>query len=125
MKILLVENNDEIRSNLKNELEQIGYQCFSTSKGQNGFEIIKSKKIDLVIISYDLPWPDWDGVETAVIIKKNNPQVFIILMTDENLDQDFVFSHGVDKIVNLTNIISCIQKIEEKSYECRRNSQKN
>jgi CheY-like chemotaxis protein len=58
-KILIIEDNDEIRENTAELLELHHYDVFTAEEGGEGFEVAKQQKPDLIIC--DIMMPDTDG----------------------------------------------------------------
>jgi len=78
-KILVVEDEENIRLLYKEELQDSGYEVIQAS---NGMEAIKKYDLhcpDLIIL--DIQLPELDGIETMNIIRKKSKDVPIILCT--------------------------------------------
>ena len=86
-KIMLVEDEDDIRAIAKISLEKIGH--FSVkycASGKEALEIVEDFKPDLIIL--DRLMPEMDGVETLKALKEipvanKIPIVFMTAKTDE------------------------------------------
>jgi len=80
MKILLVEDYDEIRDMLKSILESYGHYVIAAS-GRKGAEMILcSCKFDVVITDKDLPNED-EGIMLLGLARKENPDAVILLVS--------------------------------------------
>lgn len=84
MNILLVEDNKAIVKALKYSLEQNNYQVVSAERKEKALEILKSKKIDLIIL--DITLPDGNGFDLYEIIRKKYriSTIFLTARDDEN-----------------------------------------
>lgn len=84
MNILLVEDNKAIVKALKYSLEQNNYQVLSAEGEEGALEILKSKKIDLIIL--DITLPDGNGFDLYEIIRKKYriSTIFLTARDDEN-----------------------------------------
>lgn len=84
MNILLVEDNKAIVKALKYSLEQNNYQVLSAEGKEEALEILKSKKIDLIIL--DITLPDGNGFDLYEIIRKKYriSTIFLTARDDEN-----------------------------------------
>ena len=71
-KILVIEDNEEIRENTVEMLELNNYKVFSAKNGNIGFQLAKNHQPDLVIC--DMMMPDTDGRE-FLHLAKNHPAV--------------------------------------------------
>lgn len=78
--ILLVEDNEEIRTYVKEHLEQY-YQVLEADNGSDAFEIILKEFPDLVVT--DIMMPGIDGLELCSLIKNNlqTGHIPVILLT--------------------------------------------
>ena len=61
MRLLLVEDNQEISHSIKKGLEQDGYAVDVAYKGYKGFDLAATEDYDLIIL--DLMLPEIDGLE--------------------------------------------------------------
>lgn len=77
--ILVVDDELGYRDMLQMDLTGQGFNVFTAGGGLEALEILKKKKIDLVVT--DMKMPDMDGLDTVIAIKKNHPGIPIILMT--------------------------------------------
>jgi len=58
-KILIIEDNDEIRENTAELLELNHYNVFTAEEGGKGFELAKQQKPDVILC--DIMMPETDG----------------------------------------------------------------
>lgn len=58
-KILIIEDNDEIRENTAELLELHNYDVFTAEEGTEGFELAKKHEPDLILC--DIMMPETDG----------------------------------------------------------------
>ncbi|WP_291578219.1 response regulator transcription factor [Clostridium sp. UBA6640] len=97
-KILIVEDDEDIRNILKLYLEGQSYEIL---KAENGAEAMKQlvKQPDLVIL--DLMLPDIDGLSICKSIRKKYYYP-IIMITAKNADQDKILglSYGADDYIS-------------------------
>ncbi|MBT4100359.1 MAG: response regulator [Gemmatimonadetes bacterium] len=61
MKILLVDDNADVRMTLAAMLSRLGYEVTSVESAEAAFERLAANPIDLILSDYNLP--DVDGVE--------------------------------------------------------------
>ena len=78
-KILVVEDEENIRLLYKEELQDLGYDVFQASNGREAIKEFDLHRPDLIIL--DIQLPDIDGIETMNIIRKKSRDVPIILFT--------------------------------------------
>ena len=77
--VLIVEDDEDARSNMVDILSLDGYQIKSASKCAPAIELIESQNFDAVIVDWRLP--DGDGSELVPIIKRELPNSPVIVVT--------------------------------------------
>lgn len=77
-KVLIIEDNTEVRENLAEILELDGYQCLTAENGKIGVEAAMENKPDLIIC--DIMMPVLDGFGVLKIINKNKDLMHIPFM---------------------------------------------
>ncbi|MGR3310449.1 MAG: sigma-54-dependent transcriptional regulator [Candidatus Brocadiales bacterium] len=77
--ILVVEDEENIRTALVKILDKEGYNTLSASEGREALNIIREKDINLVLA--DLKMPIMDGLELLTVCKMIKPNVEFILIT--------------------------------------------
>lgn len=77
--ILLVEDNDDLRSMLKQSLEKRNHKIIEASNGREALNKFKSVMTDLVIT--DILMPEQDGIGLIVELKKLKPELLIIAIS--------------------------------------------
>lgn len=84
-KILIVEDDAQIRGFITYALQSEGYKCISSGNGQGAMIAILTQSVDLILL--DLGLPDMDGID---IIKKVREwsTVPIIIVSARDLDKE-------------------------------------
>ncbi len=85
-KILLVEDNPDVRDFLKATLESDGFQVFTAANGIKLISNIRIEKPDLILLDIELPWVD--GFELCKAVKahpdyRRIPIIFVSVRTRE------------------------------------------
>ncbi|MEG0297144.1 MAG: response regulator transcription factor [Clostridium sp.] len=98
-KILLVEDEESIRSFLKINLKRNNYEIFEASSGERGLEIAKSNKIEVAIL--DVMLPGIDGYEVCHKLREMHPSLGIIMLTAKGQDMDKIMGleYGADDYI--------------------------
>ncbi len=78
-RILIIDDETEIRLLLKEILEGDGYAVCLADGGAAGLAVLEREHIDVVIT--DIIMPDKEGLETIMEIKQNWPALKIIAMS--------------------------------------------
>lgn len=77
--ILIVDDEKDIRTALTGILEDEGYQVMSAESGAEGIESARQELPDLILL--DIWMPGMDGLETLEILKREYPQVTVIMIS--------------------------------------------
>ena len=88
--ILVIDDEKDILKLLQYNLEKEGYQVLSALTGEEGFEIARAKKPDLVVL--DLMLPGMDGLEICRLLKSDpgTRHIPIIMLTAKGSEIDQV-----------------------------------
>lgn len=82
-KILVIDDEDVVRSLLNDTLSEKGYSVVTVGDGEEGYQEAMTNNYDLIIIDFMLPGDD--GIKIIEHIKKNEPDAVIILITGCNV----------------------------------------
>ena len=78
-KILITDDDDQLRTSFSKLLTEEGYDVVTAASGEAGIEIVKTTKLDLVIL--DVRLPGMNGLETFKEIKKIDATLPAIIVT--------------------------------------------
>jgi DNA-binding NtrC family response regulator len=78
-KILIIDDDPNIRKTLSDILKVKGYTTFSAQNGRDGMEFTKHTPVNLAII--DLGLPDISGLEVLDLLKADDPFIEAIILT--------------------------------------------
>ena len=94
--ILIVDDDDSIRSLLNQELGDAGYNITQASNGKEALNCVRNQKPDLIIL--DIMMPEMNGFDVAAVLK-NDPQTMDIPIIVLSVVQDKTrgFRIGVDR----------------------------
>ena len=88
MIILIIEDDVSILRGLKDNLTFEGYQVHTSPDGLEGLKLALEKHIDLLLL--DIMLPGMNGYEICRRLKKDKPQVPIIMITARGSEMDTV-----------------------------------
>lgn len=77
--ILVVDDEDRVRTSLRKHLQDAGYQVIEASGGAQAMELFGAIHIDLVIL--DLYMDDMDGIEFTIRLRQRAPSAKIIAIS--------------------------------------------
>lgn len=99
--ILIIDDEEDIRSIIKYNLEKEGFFVRDASNGEIGLKLIAEKKPDLVIL--DVMMPGLDGIEVCEAIRNNADynSILICMLTARNEDYSQIagLNSGADDYV--------------------------
>ncbi len=79
-KIMVVDDDEDIRDVAKDTLESFGYEVFCADNGEKALEIIR-KENDIHLFLLDLRLPELNGIDLCIRIRKNDPVSIIYAIT--------------------------------------------
>ncbi len=85
IKLLIVEDEEEICTIVKSVFERRGYHVVVAHSGKEAMQAIQEKP-HLIILDKILP--DVDGFDLLKDIRKENTEVKVIIVSAENLDEN-------------------------------------
>ena len=91
--ILIVEDDDFFREQIKKKLVSEGFEVLEAPNGERGVEVIEEKKPDLILL--DLLLPNIDGFEVLLKIKANKEVASIPVIILSNLGQPEDIERGL------------------------------
>lgn len=94
-KILIVDDEEFVTDALEGFFHSKGYRIFKAEDGQTCLNVIKSEKLDLVLL--DIKLPKVDGIEILKLLRRDNPQIRVVIMTAYDMEyKTMVDSIGCD-----------------------------
>ncbi len=77
--ILVVDDEDALRTVLSTELASAGYKVGTATDGDEAISEVQNKKFDLILL--DIKMQRVDGFEVLKFVKKNYPGTKVIMLT--------------------------------------------
>lgn len=113
--ILVVDDEEALRTVLSSELVGAGYDVSTASDGDEAISTVQNKKFDLVLL--DIKMPRVDGFEVLKFIKKTYPSVKVIMLTGFADLKNAIESkkHGAEDFVSkpydLVDLLTTIERV--------------
>jgi two-component system alkaline phosphatase synthesis response regulator PhoP len=100
MRILVVEDEEQIRKMIKFNLEIDGFDVITADNGRKALEIINQQHFDLLIL--DVMLPEVDGFQICQQVRIRNAKVGIIIVSakDTSADRIHGLKMGADDYLN-------------------------
>ncbi len=86
VKVLLVEDEDNIRQFTKINLVREGFEIIEAESGEKGVELAEKHNPDVAVL--DIMLPGIDGFEVCKILRRKYPNIVIIMLTAKTQDTD-------------------------------------
>jgi DNA-binding response OmpR family regulator len=99
-KVLVLEDEDNIRSFVVINLKRAGYETIEAASGEEALEQLRRNQ-DIRVAILDIMLPDMDGFEVCRRIRASNAKIGIIMLTARTQEMDKVtgFMTGADDYV--------------------------
>ncbi|MBO8160742.1 MAG: response regulator [Thermosipho sp. (in: Bacteria)] len=115
-RILVIEDEENMRLLIKEELEDSGYEVVEAKSGEEGLAKFKEETFDLVTV--DIEMPGMNGLEVAGKIREMKKDAKIIILTAYSHYKSDLASWAADAYVvkssDLTELKDTISKIISK-----------
>jgi DNA-binding NtrC family response regulator len=110
-RILLVEDNPGIRTNLASFLRAAGYRVNEAPNGKEAIELLRKDKVNLVLS--DIVMPELSGFSLLQHVRSARPEIPVILMSGFLFNPDQIVKQGaVDFITKPIMLSDLLSKVE-------------
>lgn len=89
LRILIIDDEDQFRSMLRQVLERASYEVVEAQDGNEGIQRCREAPMDLIIT--DILMPGKEGLETIMDLRREFPQVKIIAISGGGRTGDLNF----------------------------------
>ncbi len=117
-KILLVDDEKDIRDVLNLTLTDMGYEVFEAEDGDEAWRVFRD--IRPLIVLTDIKMPNMDGIELLQKIKRENPEAEVVMITGHG-DMDLAVkslkyeaTDFITKPINVHVLEIALQRVREK-----------
>lgn len=120
MRILIVEDEKSLSSEIKEFLEKEDYNCDQAFTGEDASELIAVNPYDFVLL--DIGLPDYNGLDLIKEAKEYNSEAYFIVITARGELEDKIkgFDLGADdylpKPFSLLELLSRVQAITRRKF---------
>ncbi len=115
-KILIVEDEKDIRKVLKENLTKLGYNIKEAENGLEALQILEENNFNFDLIISDLIMPEMDGYDFYKELQKRKPDIkflFISGYTDDTLDEIGIKLNKINFLKKPFNISELSNKIQQ------------
>ena len=111
-KVMIVDDEKNLRTLYETELAEAGYQVILASDGNEAMRLLESEKPDLVVLDIRMPGPD--GLETMGRLLSRNNRLPVILNTAYSSYKESFLSWSADAyVVKSSDLTELKSKIGE------------
>ena len=118
MRILIAEDERDIRELIEIHLIKDGYQVLTAKDGIEALDVFKSEALDLAVL--DVNMPKLNGFKVLNKIRKES-KIPVILLTARGSDEDKILGLGLGADDYLTKPISMVELVARIKAHFRRN----
>ena len=126
-KILIVEDDEKLRNELKIFLERNGFNAVIMDNFKNIVQDILNLKADLILLDINLPYVDGEFI-CKEIRKVSNIPIIMVTSRDSELDELISLNYGADQYVtkpyNIQILLAKINALLRRSKETDTNQNK-
>ena len=121
MRILVVEDEEQIRKIIRLNLEIEGFEVISTDNGRKAIEIADNQHFDIIIL--DVMLPEVNGFQICEQIRLRNSKVGIIIVSAKDTSSDRIMGlkYGADdyltKPFNLEELLLRVNNLVKRSTD--------
>ncbi len=111
-RLLIVEDEDNLRELYAEELEEEGYEISRAENGKAAIDLVKKESFDLVIM--DIRMPEMDGIEALGKVISLNKKIPVIIYTAySNYKSNFMTWTADAYLTKSSNLDELKEKIKE------------
>ena len=111
-RILIVEDDEKLRKELKIFLEKNGYEVKILEKFENAIQDILKENADLILLDINLPYTDGEYI-CKEIRKVSNLPIIMVTSRNSEIDELICLNNGADQyVVKPYNVQILLAKIE-------------
>ena len=109
-RILVVDDNDEVREVTEQMLREIGYSTIGVPSGQDTLDLLaRGEAFDLLVI--DIAMPGLDGVDTVRLARERQPGLKVLYVTgyaDLGAERQVADDHRIKKPFRFTELTAAV-----------------
>jgi CheY-like chemotaxis protein len=79
--ILVVEDNEGVRSLIQKKLQKLNYKVLTATNGKDALKIVEDMNDEIKLVITDLVMPVMGGVELSRLITSKHPSIKIVALT--------------------------------------------
>ncbi len=85
--VLLVDDEERILTVGREICKALGYKVMTAGSGKEALQIYSEKQDEINLVVLDMIMPEMNGLETFLALKKQNPDIKVLLSTGYSIDE--------------------------------------
>ena len=116
MRVLVIEDNVDLRDYLRLALESQEYEVLTARNGQEALGYLNGHPVDVVLT--DLFMPEMDGIETVAALRKQFPDIRVVAMSGRPgvdylaVARELGVKHTLRKPFEITELLAALKDAE-------------
>ena len=116
MRVLVIEDNAELRNYLRVALEALDFKVLTAENGVAAVKYALDHKIDVALI--DLFMPEMDGIETVAALRRQFPDIRVVAMSGRPgvdylaVARELGVKHTLRKPFEITELLAALKDAE-------------
>ena len=113
MRVLVIEDNAELRDYLRLALRSEGYEVLTARNGKEALALIDGQRLDAVVT--DLFMPEMDGIETITALRRKLPDVKVVAISGRpgvdylTVTRELGVQHTLRKPFGIAELVTALQ----------------
>ena len=115
--VLVAEDDNLIRTIFVEIVKGEGFDVVEADDGQRAFDLVTSRKIDMIIS--DMKMPEMSGFDLLVAVKKTHPEIPVTVITGFNSEyrEDDALAAGADAYITKPFKVADVAETLRRMYE--------
>jgi|WetSurSiteA1Bulk_404760.scaffolds.fasta_scaffold180871_1 CheY-like chemotaxis protein len=101
--VLVIDDDKIVRDSIEILLEMEGFDVRCCDSGPSAVELLQTMSFDIILTDYKMP--QMNGDEVPKLLRCHYPDIYIIGMSIEDMDEAFYIA-GADAFINKQQLIS-------------------
>jgi PAS domain S-box-containing protein len=114
--ILVVEDDDGVRTFVVTALKDLGYTVYEASNGKKALDLLKDKKLKIDLMITDLIMPEMNGKELAIEVEKLIPGTKVLFSsgyTEDHIVKSGSLERGINFLPKPYTLQALAKKVRE------------
>ena len=107
--VLVIDDERDICELVRLSLESLGFEVLTGFSGEAGLQVVQDRGNDIQLILLDLAMPGLNGVDVLAKIRKDHPNLPVIIMSGYVADKSEVSALGANDVLQKPFLLSDVE----------------